>query len=391
MSKQKRTMSLTTLMISPQFRPIVGGYERAAERLSVALTKLGVKVVVITEKRDDHWPAVEQIEGYEIRRLPCLYRRHLHAITSLLSFAGFLLRYGHSFDVWHVHQYGPHAALAIVFGKLLRRPVVLKLTSSASMGISQALGSGIFGRLLAVLHRQVDMCLAVSEETRVEASQFGIAEQRIYLAPNGVDGYQFHPVSTQERRTAQRILGLECQRLVLFVGRLSPEKNPLGLLDAWAAIDHSMHSDAMLALVGDGPEEKQIRSKIKALDLEGTVYLAGQRTDVAIWYRAADIYVIASHNEGLSNSMVEALASGLPVISTSVSGASEYIQTTNAGYVVPIDDMPALADAIQNLLSSPEEITRFSLNARQVFEEHFSIITVAGRLNALYSILRRKH
>ena len=74
------------LMISPQFRPLVGGYERAAERLSVALAEAGMRVVVIAERRDRAWPAVECIDGYEVRRLSCSYRRHLHVVTSLLSF-----------------------------------------------------------------------------------------------------------------------------------------------------------------------------------------------------------------------------------------------------------------------------------------------------------------
>ena len=85
---------MRVLMISPEFRPIVGGYERAAERLSTALVEAGIRVVVIAERRDRAWPAIEAINGYEIRRLPCSYRRHLHTITSLLSFAGFLLRHG---------------------------------------------------------------------------------------------------------------------------------------------------------------------------------------------------------------------------------------------------------------------------------------------------------
>src|SRR5262245_39695437 len=137
--------SFSVLMISPQFHPLVGGYERAAERLSAALADAGMRVVVITERRDPAWPAVEHTDGYEVRRLSCSYRRHRHVITSLISFAGFLLRQGREFDVWHLHQYGFHAALAVVLGKLLRRPVLLKLPSSNAMGIERAMGAGIVG------------------------------------------------------------------------------------------------------------------------------------------------------------------------------------------------------------------------------------------------------
>src|SRR5690349_8888388 len=131
--------SLQVLAICPQFRPLVGGYERAAERLSGALAALGVGVVVIAERRDRSWPVKECIDGYVVRRLSCSYQRHRHALTSLISFAAYLLRHGGKFDVWHVHQYGFHAALAIALGKILRRPVILKLPSSGAMGIEKTI------------------------------------------------------------------------------------------------------------------------------------------------------------------------------------------------------------------------------------------------------------
>ena len=382
---------IRVLMLSPQFRPIVGGYERAAERLSVALAEAGLRVVVITERRDHAWPAMERIDGYEVRRLFCLYQRHFHAITSLLSFVGFLLRHGRNFDVWHVHQYGFHAALAVALGKLLHRPVVLKLTSSAAMGIEKAMGRGIAGRVLGFLHRRVSACIATSKETRDEAIYFGLPLERIHLIPNGVDGNQLYPSSPSERAAARRSLGLDCERLVLYVGRLSAEKNPLGLLDAWAAVvDTKAREGTLLALVGDGPDWDQAHARAQTPRMVNSVHLAGERSDVATWYRAADVYVIPSHLEGLSNTMVEALASGLPVISTAVSGTVEYLKAADAGIVVPIGDMPALTGVIQNLLISPKERARLGLNARRVFEEHFSVATVTAQVIALYKLLSKR-
>ena len=270
-----RGHGVRVLIISPQFRPLVGGYERAAERLSAALAEAGLRVTVITERRDQAWPALECIDGYEVRRLSCVYRRHLHAITSLLSFARFLLRHGREFDIWHVHQYGFHAALAIALGKLLRRPVVLKLTSSAAMGIEKAMGRGIAGRILGIFLTGGSLLARDSEEIREEAIRFGIPRELIHLIPNGVDGQQFYPASPEERAAARRVLGLRCERLVLYVGRLSAEKNLLGLLDAWEAVETKAREDAMLALVGDGPDWDQVHARAQMPNMEGSVHLAG--------------------------------------------------------------------------------------------------------------------
>lgn len=378
---------LSVLMISPQFRPLVGGYERAAERLSAALAEAGLRVVVITERRDRAWPSVEPIDGYEIRRLSCLYRRHLHAVTSLLAFAGFLLRRGREFDVWHVHQYGFHAALATALSKVLRRPVVLKLTSSAAMGIERAMGDGIVGRTLRFFHLRVSACLAVSEETREEAIRFGIPVQRIHLVPDGLDGRQFVPAPPEERAAARRALGLDCERLVLYVGRLSAEKNPLGLLDAWAAVDTKAREGALLALVGDGPERAQVHARAQTPNLTDSVHLAGQRSDVANWYRAADLYVISSHIEGLSISMIEALASGLPVISTRVSGSSILVEVPAAGLVVDVGNIEKLAAAIEALLTDESIRMQLSENARPLFESCFSLEIFSKKIILLYKRL----
>jgi glycosyltransferase involved in cell wall biosynthesis len=378
---------MRVLMISPQFRPVVGGYERAVERLSAALAGVGLRVVVITERRDRDWSVMEYIDGYEVRRLSCSYRRHRHAVTSLLSFAGFLLRHGRAFDVWHVHKYGFQAALAVALGKLLRRPVLLKLPSSNAMGIERAMGAGIVGRILRFFHLRVSACLVVSEETREEAIHFGIPPEQIYLIPNGVDGRQFHPTLPEERAAARRALGLHCERLVLYVGRLSPEKNPLGLLEAWAAIDTEARKGALLVLVGDGPQRDKVQAKAQAANLAGRVHLAGHCNNVATWYQAADVFVLSSYNEGLSNSMIEALASGLPVISTRVSGSSILIESPTAGLVVDSGNVENLAGALESLLLDKSMRTRFGENARQKFEARFSLETLSKKMILLYKEL----
>ena len=126
-------------MIAPQFRPLVGGYERAAERLAEELVSLGHEVTVIADCRDKCWPRMETTNGVTVRRLWCIYRTGLHLLTALLSHAAFLLLNGRRYDVFHIHQYGYHAAVTVVIGRLLRRPIILKITNTGAQGIEQAL------------------------------------------------------------------------------------------------------------------------------------------------------------------------------------------------------------------------------------------------------------
>lgn len=379
-------------MLCPQFRPMVGGYERAAERLSGELVRQGCSVTVITDRRERRWPAREQVDGFTIRRLRCIYRPGLHALTSLCAHALFLLCHGRSFDVWHVHHYGVHTTLAVVLGQWLRRPVVLKLASSSEQGLANAIASGRWPTLQARAHRQVAACIAPSVETEVEARCFGISAEKIHQIGNGVDVEQFAPANSEQQYALRESLRLPQRLTAIFVGRLAAEKNPLGGLDAWAAACVKFQTPWTLVLVGDGPLRNAVEEKIKALDLADCVIVAGQSDRVQDWLRAADIYVLGSHNEGLSNTTLEAMACGLPSVVTAVSGMAALIGDTGAGRVVPVRDTAALADALVALHADAPLRAAMGIRARDTVLRNYAIGSIAERHRLLYQTLAgRRH
>ncbi|MDB4949153.1 MAG: hypothetical protein JWM27_1802, partial [Gemmatimonadetes bacterium] len=136
---------LRVLMVCPQFHPLVGGYERAAERLSAALVRRGHRVDVVTERRSHAWPAEEWRDGVRVRRLPCLFRRGLHLPSSTASLAAFMLARGRRYDVVHVHQYGLAAGAALALARVAGARTVLKLSSTAGQGIGATLAGSRLG------------------------------------------------------------------------------------------------------------------------------------------------------------------------------------------------------------------------------------------------------
>lgn len=378
---------MSILTLSPQFRPILGGYERAAERLSGALAKLGVDVTVITERRESFWPAHESADGVAIHRLPCIYRPHIHMLSSLLAFAWFLLWRGRRFDVWHVHQYGLHALLAVALGKALRRPVVVKLTSAGEQGIGKTVSHLPLPRLSAALLRRMAACVATSRTTLEEALAFGIPPERVHLVGNGVDTRLFHPAPSPERLAERESLGINASGLIIFVGRLSPEKNPDGLLTAWQSAQKELPDGWRLMLLGDGPMRDTLNSAIESSGQGEYVRLAGNQKDVARWMRAADVYVLTSHHEGLSNTTLEAMASGLPVITTRVSGSAETVGETGAGIVVDVGRMDQLQAALIRLVRDAPLQEQMGRIGRAVVAEQYSIEHVAEAHLGLYQRL----
>lgn len=379
---------LRVLMITPQFRPLTGGYERAAERLSRELAREGHAVTVLAERRDRAWPAIEVNGRFMVRRLFCVFRAGLHMITSLPAYAAFILRHGAVFDVIHVHQYGQHAGLAVLLGRLRRTPVVLKMTSTSTEGISRLSGTTLRARLLATLHRRVDACIATTVSAAQEARRFRIPDERVHQVPNGLDTDQFMPVDGTTKAELRRQLGIPGGPVCLYVGRLSPAKDPEGLITAWAVV-HDSVPEARLVIVGDGPLRDAVRARIRSLNLGGCVSLAGEQSEVTGWYQAADLFVLPSRYEGLSNSLLEAMSCGLPVVSTRVSGSVEIFEAADIGAIVPADDSAALALALTRLLQDEDGRRRCGECARTYAMREFSISSVTRRTVELYRQLLR--
>ncbi len=372
---------LRVLFVCPQFRPLVGGYERAAERLALALQQRGHSVEVVAERRDRSWPRDETVDGLRIRRTWVSYRAGLHTTSAVLSIGAFLAREGRGFDVLHIHQYGPVAAATIAYARLARRPVVLKLTVTGPEGILAAVGRPGRFAPLASLHRQVDACIATSGRAADEAVHFGIPAGRVHRIPNGIDTTHYRPLAPDARQALRSRLGVEGRVVALFVGRLGPQKNPLGLLDAWAATPRPAGS--LLIFLGEGPQRAAIEER--ALSLGESVRVLG-RVDPLPWYQAADLFLLPSLYEGLSNSLIEALACGLPIVATPVSGTEDIFAAGDVGAMV--EPTPSsLAAGLEPMLADAALRARRGSTARLVAEREFSLIRVAREVEALYHLL----
>ncbi len=371
-------------MICPQFRPIAGGYERAAERLSAGLAARGLAVTVITERRDRAWSKRELLAEFGVHRLWCVYRRGVHTATTLASFSFWLLRHGRSYGVWHVHQYGVHASLTLLLARLLRRRVVLKLTSSGEQGIDKVLATARLGRLQRWAHRRVDACVALTAEMRKEAVSFGVPATRVVEIGNSVDTDSFSPRPMAERPGLRARLGLPPRPVAVSVGRLSTEKNPLGLLEAWRIAQEGIANAWTLVMVGDGPLRPQVEQRVRELEISDSVVIAGNSSDVRDWLRAAEVFVLASHNEGMSNTVLEALACGVPCVVTAVSGMQELVGASGAGLVVPARDAQALAEAIVKIQAEPDMREVMGRRGRELVMTRYSVSVITARYIELY-------
>jgi glycosyltransferase involved in cell wall biosynthesis len=309
-------------------------------------------------------------------------------MSTLPSLAWQLLLRGRAHDVWHVHQYGAHAALVAFMGTVLRRPCVLKLTNSAGEGIAAVARAGARAPgLMAWLMRRFDAVVATTEEVKAEALAFGFEPAVIHRIGNGVDLQQFAPASADVRAQARRSLGLADQPTALFAGRLVESKNPTLLLRAWQQARATLARQWQLVLVGDGPLRASLQMECTRAEYAGSVRVVGPQSDMPAWYRAADIYLCSSNHEGLSNTLLEAMASGLPVVSTAVSGVGALVASPNAGRVVPVGGVAALAAALDEMTEDETARQTMGNHAREAVQAEYSIDAVAlGHLRLYRSL-----
>ncbi len=216
----------------------------------------------------------------------------------------------------------------------------------------------------------------------------GVPAGRISQIYNGVDTELFHPEPSAVDAGA-------CARppralVVGTVGRLQAVKNQVLLVKAFGAALRSAPGPmqaARLVVVGEGSTRAAIEQEIARQALGARVELLGARDDVAQQLRAMDVFVLPSLAEGISNTILEAMASGLPVVATRVGGNAELVAAGRTGVLVDVDDVGTMADAIAAYAADASLRARHGEAGRQRAESEFSLDAMVSRYAALYDRL----
>ncbi|MFN8060129.1 MAG: glycosyltransferase [Vicinamibacterales bacterium] len=229
---------------------------------------------------------------------------------------------------------------------------------------------------------RVDRLLAVSGSLADRmASGIGVPRDRIFVIRNGVELDRFSARTREDGRTA---LGLAADEYVIgTVGRLVPVKDQENLLRAFAEVARRVAS-ARLVVVGDGPLRADLEGQARALGLNERVQWLGSRLDVELLLKGFDVFVLSSKSEGMSNTMLEAMASGVPVVATDVGGARELVVPGETGVLVPACDAGALAEPLTALASDPARRLALGEAGRLRAERHFGLATMLKAYASLY-------
>ena len=231
-----------------------------------------------------------------------------------------------------------------------------------------------------LLSRRTDLLLTINAEDHRRARTFHAGRTELVNGV-GIDLSRFAEATAEQRAQVRRELGLqEGDTFAITVGTVIPRKNQAVLVRAVRELcDPNFH----LFLAGDGPLEPELKRLAEELEVEKQVHLLGFRRDVYRLSSAADLFLFSSRQEGLSVSVMEAMACGLPIAASRIRGNTDLIDPGEGGFLVDPDDAQGFADAIRQLLAQPEtreRMKRHNLNKIQAY----SLQAVTEQMARLY-------
>lgn len=378
------------LIINQEFPPVGGGAATASYNIAKEAVRAGARVTVLTSSFAGQ-PAREILDGIDIIRIPAV-RRHeeksnpFEMLTFLLSTLWWIALRGRGggYDVCIAFFGIPSGPAAWLLRQLAGTPYIVSLRGGDVPGfLPKDLGRWHFFTvgITRFLWRNAEAVVANSEGLRTLARN-ALSSLDFKLIPNGVDVELFHPATRKEEATGPVRL--------LFVGRLCPQKNVHGLLDSMKLLPKGKWE---LHLVGDGPLREELQAHARRFGLTEQVLFHGwvPREKLTRMYREAGIFVFPSMQEGMPNTVLEAMASGLPVVASRIEGCEDIIRDGQNGLLVPAGDIAALANALRRLLDDEKMRDYIGIAGRDTVVSRFGWSKTAQEYISLCETACVKH
>lgn len=361
--------SLRILIVSPYFPPYPGGLEYHVLNLSRGLAERGHEVTVVTSGARTTF-----MDGVKVSSHGSLFKPLNNPITPGMLFSLLSRRA----DIIHCHGYFNFSSnLSFLAGKARRIPVVCTFHGyTLFFRIFSRFMQGLYDNTVgSLMLKQFSAIIALSNSEREILERLGAPVDRIKIITNGVDVAKFFSRNEWNQR----------KNIVLFVGRLIPRKGVKYLLMAMPKILRDKPS-AKLVIVGEGPEKRELLKICDELEIGNSVSFLGHVSDKELerLYNSAGVLALPSLLEAVPLVLLEAMASGCPVVATDVNGIGEIVRNRETGLLVKPREPDELAQAVIEVLNREEKTMKMIRKAREIVKERFSLSHMVEEINNLY-------
>jgi glycosyltransferase involved in cell wall biosynthesis len=310
-------------------------------------------------------------EGIPVHRL---HQRAL--IDPTLVLRAFRVVKRHRINIVQTHGYKSN-----VLGFLLKLLFGIRWIAFAHGYTAESKKIALYNRIDLWCYRYADLSVVVSEPLKKLLLANRVRPERLFKLPNAVD---IHEIAQRTMPSAMRqTLGLRQGRPVIgVIGRLSLEKGQMVFLEAFCKLK-ARFSGLTALMIGDGPEKDRLVRFCRERDIAGEVRFTGHVNNIGDYYRILDVVVIPSYSEGLPNVLLEAMAIGVPVVSTEVGAVGEVMNGMSIN-MVPPGDSTALAKRITRFLSEPDLVRLSVAQGKAIIASRYNPAARARNLVDLY-------
>jgi len=365
--------------ITQTYHPVVGGSERQLQKLLPGIVAGGIQPLIVTRGIRGA-PGRSRVDGVDVVRYGSNRFGPLGTVGFMAGALWALFRFRPG--VMHAFSLMTPATIGALYRRLAGVPMVLKILRGGREGdLDRVRHKPFYALRRRLLGRAIDAAQVISDEIDAEFAAFGVASEHRHRIVNAVDVQA--QVSRQGDGSMRESQAIPADATVfVYVGRLAVEKRIDRLIEAFGQLV-AQHPESRLLIVGDGPERGLV---VAAAAQDARVIAYGQSDDVAGVLAGASVFVQPSSTEGMSNSMLEAMAAGLPIVATDVGAARELLGDDERGWLIDADDTGQLAASMQAALEPTLARSRGAA-ARAHVEAHHSLESTATRLSDIYRSL----
>jgi glycosyltransferase involved in cell wall biosynthesis len=350
------------------------------------LRQRGISVAVVTSRFYSAWPREDVINGVPVYRLPSPRIKVIGAIIYLVSLSRYLFKNRNHFDMVHAFQVGYSSALTILLCSIFAKPAILNLAGSGKGGDVYRHRRTPWGWIFLFLCSFTSRIVVKNREMVTELQSINYPPRKAVYIPNGVDLTIYHEADEQESLRKQKGIGEE--KVILYTGRLSREKGVDFLIHAYGSL--SLDMPTKLYIIGSGRDLSRLQKLVSYYHMEHKIIILPAVDEIVFYLQIAHIFVMPSRHEGLSNSILEAMACAVPIVATRVSGNIEVIEDGVTGVLVSRDHYQNLTAALAFLLEHPDKAREVGLKAKQTVHEKYDLQIIVEQYLTLYTTVAEK-
>ncbi len=359
-----------------------------------ALAGKGFQVHVVTQ-HNPGIPYEEVVDQIHIHRFKWLEPKTFRALVHFKGFMDVLrmityvislffnliwIIWKYKIQIIHAHSVIPTGFMSSIASKIMGKPLFI---TAHGMDINNFEKKPFFNYFISRAMNSSSKSIAVSEDLAKKMRKMVNDENKIVVLRNAVDTGRFNPT---KNRSIRKDFGIRDEEiLILFVGYLDEFKGIFELINAFNKIT-AENSNVKLMMVGTGPKKEDLLEILNKVGIEDKVIFTGvvEHQKIHRYYQSADIFVLPSYTEGLPVSILEAMATGVPVVATSVGGVPELITHGLNGFIVPPRDEEAFIEKLLILINDKNLRQQYANRSLKKIKEEFDIKVKISKLIELY-------